>query len=359
LERYSTNNQFSQIEVAMNRREVLAGAGSAIAASALPFQANAASGCAVDAGTRYCIVDASINVSKVAEKMADAGVKTVIRYYSRKTNLDFGRYQNTVLTSEELRAIEDAQMSVATVFQYFSRQHGFHTPNKAIWDIPQAFKAAEDMKQPEGSTLYFGADFAMRPEDEALVLKYFDYAINEMAKRSLKWRVGIYGSGRACEMLKAKGWDVDCWIAASVSFWRTSEFYNSGGWKLFQTKTDLPIYGGIDTDILNPKFTSFGQWRSDGADVSVPAEVSAKILAHRKFIQTNTLQVFATPAEGTPLALSPYNRARAKKCRAVRVLCTQGDFSSITLDESENFVGYCRTKDLGDQIPHWHQDWEH
>jgi Domain of unknown function (DUF1906) len=346
----------------MNRRDFLAGAGSAIAASTVPAAAYAASGCDIDTATRIRIVDSSKDISEVATRLAGAGVKTVIRFYSRTTHLDMGKYQNTVLTHDELKAIEEAKLSVATVFQYFSRHAGFHTKNKAVYDIPQAFDAAEKMKQPEGSTLYFGADFPLRPDDEAVVTNYFEYALNEMAKRKLKWRVGIYGCGKACEMLKEKGWDVDCWIAASVSFWRTAEFFNSGEWKLFQTKTDLPTLGGIaaevDTDILNPKFSSFGQWRTDGADVSEPQEISAKILEHRKFIQTEKLQVFAQPSEGSPIKLEPGDRERALRCRPVRMLCRQGDFAGVSFNESERLVGYCRVKDLGDQIPHWKQDWE-
>ncbi len=57
---------------------------------------------------------------------------------------------------------------------------------------------------------------------------------------------------QTCEILSAEGWDIDCWISASVSFWHTAEFFTSGNWTLFQTKTELSrSFGGIDTNILN------------------------------------------------------------------------------------------------------------
>ncbi|TDM99493.1 hypothetical protein CEE86_13955 [Lactobacillus crispatus] len=55
------------------------------------------------------------------------------------------------------KAIEDAGLSVATVFQYFSGGSGrtFHDDKKKINDVAEALAFADRMKQPEHSTLYF------------------------------------------------------------------------------------------------------------------------------------------------------------------------------------------------------------
>ena len=103
----------------IDRRTLLAGAGSSVAACLYPQPVRSAVGCDVDAETTCRIFDSSKDVTKTASKIAASGAKTVLRFYSRQKNLDprLGPYQNEVLTKDELKAIEDAGMSVATVFQ--------------------------------------------------------------------------------------------------------------------------------------------------------------------------------------------------------------------------------------------------
>jgi hypothetical protein len=343
----------------INRRTLLAGIGST-AAACLPHPAYSAVSCDVEADTSCRIFDSSHDLTKYVAKMP---ASTVLRFYSRLENLDTwrpngGRYQNEVLTQDELKAIADKGMAIATVFQYFSGgSSGFHDEKKKTYDVIEAVKFAEKMKQPERSTLYFGADFALTPADIAVVKEYFEHAHEEVAKHN--WKIGVYGCGKTCEILAEEGWEMDYWISASVSYWHTAEFFNSGNWTLFQTKTDLKDYGGIDTDILNPKFSSFGQWRPDGRPVSEPAAASQKIIDRRKFIQVDTLKLFSDPAHAVqPIALTGLDAARAKKGRSVRVLCKRGDFLGVSLDESDQPLGYCQASDLGTTIPHFRQDWE-
>lgn len=347
----------------IDRRSLLAGVGASAAAAICPTAARSAS-CDVDADTRCRIFDSSKTITKTASKMADAGAKSVLRFYSRQKNLDphLGPYQNEVLTTDELKAIEDAGLSVATVFQYFSGGSGrtFHDDKKKINDVAEALAFADRMKQPEHSTLYFGADFPLKPDDVTVVKQYFEYAMQQMSRYSKTWKIGVYGCGKTCEILSAEGWDIDCWISASVSFWRTAEYFNSGNWTLFQTRTELSrSFGEIDTNILNPKRTSFGQWRSDGKPVSEPIAVSQKIRDHRTFIQVPRLQLFPDPRPVNPIALTGLDASRALKGRSVRVLCAQGDFVGVSFDETDTLLGYCKASDLGPTIPHFSQDWEH
>jgi hypothetical protein len=124
------------------------------------------------------------------------------------------------------------------------------------------------MKQPEGSAIYFGADFnldggspAAREKNIKAIKEYFEYAHAEVAKDGRK--MGVYGCG-----IQQEGWDMFYWISASIGYWDTGEFFNGGKWHLFQTKTELhKPFGAADTNILNSLFQSFGQWRDNDSHV--------------------------------------------------------------------------------------------
>jgi Domain of unknown function (DUF1906) len=350
-----------EISMDMCRRQLFFGLSASAAASMLAraTAAKAQTTCTAAADTDFRIIDASTNLSRVAKQIADAGSTTVIRFYTRLANLDHGPYQNTALTKDELKALEDRGLAIASVYQYFSGGKGttFHEPMKKIYDVRDALKYAERMDQPEGSTIYFGADYDLkfgdRQKNISAVKKYFEHAQKEVSKT--KRKIGIYGCGRTCEVLAEEKWDMNYWISASVAYWRTAEFYNSGGWHLFQTRTELlRPYGVIDTNILNPKFTSFGQWRSNGSAASEPAEVSKKVFDARRFVAPQLMQLFPDPARPgqNPIPLQGAELNRTRYGRSVRVICQpSADVVGVSLDESGKLRGYCRSSDLQTTIP--------
>jgi len=342
----------------MDRRQFLSGLGGSAVVSMLPSATHAAAACTAPAETSIRIIDASKNLTHTAKQIADAGITTVMRFYTRLANFDHGAYQNTALSKTELKALEDQGLAIATVFQYFSGGIGrtFHEPSKKLYDVRDALKNADIVKQPEGSAIYFGADFDLgigdRKKNITAVKKYFEHAQNEVSKSGRK--IGVYGCGRTCEVLAEEKWDMYYWISASVGYWHTAEFFNSGNWHLFQTKTEVTRpYGEIDTNILNPKFTSFGQWRSNGSAVIEPAAVSQSVLDARRFVAPRRMQLFSDPTrpEQTGITLEGIDRARTLSGRPVRVICQQGDAVGVSLDEAATQRGYCRASDLRPTIP--------
>ncbi|MER9554380.1 glycoside hydrolase domain-containing protein [Mesorhizobium sp. M0323] len=334
----------------MHRREFLLSLGAIGVISVVPSAAHAAFACAASKDTGCRIIDASKNLAPAAKHIADAGATTTIRFYTRLANLNHGPYQNTALSKEELKALEDQGLAVATVFQYFSGGHGhtFQEPTKKIYDVRDALKYADMMKQPEGSTIYFGADFDMKVGDLqkniSAVKRYFEHAQNEVSKSRRK--IGLYGCGKACEVLAEEKWDMNYWISASVSYLRTAEFFNGGNWHLFQTRTEVARrYGKIDTNILNPKFTSFGQWRSNGSPVNEPSAASQKILDAHLFPHQR-IRLFSDPSRPKQTLIGS-----APRGRPVRVICREGDAVGLSLNESDNLWGYCRSSDLNPTIP--------
>lgn len=342
----------------MDRRQFVSGLSTSALTFMLPSAAHAAFACTAPTDTNYRIIDASKNLTRAAKQIADAGTSTVIRFYTRLANLDHGPYQNTALSKDELKALEDQGLAIATVFQYFSGGEGkrFHERTKKIYDVRDALKYADIMKQPEGSTIYFGADFNLalgdRQKNIRVIKEYFEHAQNEVAKS--KRKIGVYGCGKTCEILAEENWDMNYWISASVGYWRTAEFFNSNNWHLFQTKVELARpYGEIDTNILNPSFTTFGQWRSNGSAVTEPAGVSQKILDARRFVAPQRMRLFSDPArpKQTLIPLQGTELNRTRRGRSVRVICQSGDAVGVSLNESGGLRGYCRASDLRPTIP--------
>ena len=331
----------------IDRRQFCSGVAASTASLMLPSAAHAEQSCTTPADTACRIIDASVNVGPKAKQIADTGIQTVIRFYTRLGNFDHGPYQNTALSQDELKALEDKQLAMATVFQYFSGGSGrtFHEPTKKIYDVRDALLYADKTKQPEHSTIYFGADFNLGPGDVGVIKEYFEHAQREVSKTNRQ--IGVYGCGRTCEILADENWDgMKYWISASTSYWHTAEFFNSDGWHLFQTRADIARpFGSIDTNITNPKYTSFGQWRSNGNAVAEPADISRRIRDARQFVTSRHTQLFSDPALSRP------SDVLALFGRAVRVICRNGDATGISLDETEVLRGYCKASDLSPTMP--------
>lgn len=352
--------------MSVNRRHFLVGAGALATAPFLPSVGLAAPTCAVDNATHFRILDASKDLTKKAKLLKDAGIDTVIRFYSRDAKHLFKgkRYQNTVLSTEELKALQDHDIAVATVFQYFSGGSGsfffdspgnaYYDKNKKINDVYCAVNSADGFKQPEGSTIYFGADFDLGKaktkatlENRVSTIKsYFEHAQREVTKSGRK--VGIYGCGKTCEILQKEGWDMHYWLSASTSYWKTAEFYNVGDWHLFQTKTDVhgPL-GEIDTNILNPKFSYFGQWKGDKTELAEPRETAEKIFDARRYAVHSRTDLFSDPSLSNRALLPQKGRAGLP----VRIICQVGAAVGINLSEKDGVDAYCKTSDLGPRIP--------
>src|ERR1700688_3334534 len=91
----------------VNRRHVIVGLSANAAPFVLSSRPQAASACIPTAGTACRIIDASTDLTRVAKRIADIGITTVGRFYTRLANFDHGAYQNTALSTDELKALED------------------------------------------------------------------------------------------------------------------------------------------------------------------------------------------------------------------------------------------------------------
>jgi hypothetical protein len=287
-----------------------------------------------------------------------------------------------------MTAIGKAGLAVAVVFQFRSGsadsfRSGFKgEPEREKLDAVWALKHAEKLDQPLDTPIYFGADFNLQDEtgrdaetrrkltkaNEDAIKRYFTYIANELGKKRRK--VGVYGCGATCRLLRKHALAEFFWISESMSYLETDAHYNKDKdndiWHLYQNKGNIPspfpsrTTEVIDTNVVSDQFDWFGQWDKDGKRVLEPKDISTRVLGSRRFVRTRTLCLKADlsgpeigsagllPKEKSFLA-DPY-------ARTVRVLCDAGDYVGVSLTESDKFLGYCKKAHLTESMrtmPSW------
>jgi hypothetical protein len=250
-------------------------------------------------------------------------------------------------------------------------QHGNNDPDSFVSDSKQAVDAmwarthADHLQQPEGTPIYFGADFdllhwdgkrsdpAMTAQRAGAVRRYFERMRAELAKDGRK--LGVYGCGATCELLE--GIADYFWLSASPDYLRSAEYYNSRKWHLYQNRVDLarqfddPRPCPIDSNLANPAHAEFGQWRRSGEVRRGSPETARAILDARSFVVVQQLGLYrdhpsrdATLIKPDTLAASA--RAALRYALNVKIVTEDEACYGVSLDEGNTVTGYCRKSDL-------------
>lgn len=206
------------------------------------------------------IVDIAVPAQGGLAALSAAGVKTVIRYYARLTH-----HPNKILTRLEAQAVLAKQMSLAVVHegQYGATASEF-TQTSGFADGTYAREyAARIIGQPADSAIYFAADF---DANDALVrsrvLPYFQGVAEAFAADNglPKYKIGVYGCGTSCKVIKGAGLAAYTWLAQSTDFDGTKAYKASNDWTLLQEMPSTLGPFGVDVDDLNPAAADFGQF---------------------------------------------------------------------------------------------------
>ena len=352
----------------LGRRAFIAGLGAASLApwSRVAHARTTAHAAMFDAADdiRVRIIDTSIDLTSRAEAIRLAGVKTVIRYYARGP----GQWDGKVLSKPELDALEAQNLSVAVVFQHANNKaENFLDENKKIEDAMWARAHADHLQQPEGTPIYFGADFELRHWDGktrksdpgvtdqriSAVHRYFEHVRDELAKDGRK--LGVYGCGSTLELLS----DVAdyFWLSASADYWHSDRFFNSGKWHLYQNRVDLVRHYDnalpcpIDTNLANPQHAEFGQWRRSGKVDRDSQDATRAVFDARSFVAVQQLALYKdhprrSPALLKPEALAASERRALRYAFNVKIVTEDQEFCGVSLDEGETVRGWCHKSDL-------------
>ncbi|MBB3773151.1 uncharacterized protein (TIGR02594 family) [Angulomicrobium tetraedrale] len=270
------------------------------------------------------IIDVPQNVAPFARRLADSGVKTVIRYY---TNSNSSTFPSKCLSAGELAALHAAGVSVAVVFQQRGGAGGSIGDLSAAngtRDGRRALELATALGQPHGSAVYFAVDHDYTaPADLGRIADYFR---NAGAALGPNYQVGAYGSGTVTGHLKALGHIAHVWLAGATGWSGTRRALEAGEWSLFQNALDRqsPIGGfGYDGNIANPALGGFGQFGA-AAPLDTPRGVGAAALF--RVAARSGLNLRAGPGE------SFRSFASLPADTLVRGLGVDGDWIKVDLD---------------------------
>lgn len=300
----------------------------------------------VPVASRYpAIIDTATDTRPYLAALKALGVRSVFRYYATAAQPEVPQKQ---LTLAERDAILEAGLSIGSVWQYYSNVPANIHRERGQTDGETALARAATFAQPAGSAIYFGVDFDWLPSDGArrqAILDYFDAVKAQV--QAAGYRVGVYGSGATCAAVLDAGLAELAWLVNSPGHTGAAAFYNSNRWRLFQNGLDVRVAGGIqiDTNIINPSQTDFGQWNLSGvqAAVAIPADATQLVLAGRRFVAKKSAQLRGEP----DAAAAPIANTRFGKGRSVRVLALREDgWAQVDVNETGQATGWCRADDL-------------
>lgn len=142
------------------------------------------------------------------------------------------------ITSKEVNAVDAFGMNLLLVFQHHNNKVETFTmrPSRGTSDANRALDLVTETGLPPGGMIYFGIDmdFVGPPNHAAFphskdVYRYFDSIAKTFIAREANRRVGIYGSGYACQEVIARlrkfkypdGSDLAgyCWLSNATGHW--------------------------------------------------------------------------------------------------------------------------------------------
>jgi hypothetical protein len=191
-----------------------------------------------------------------AQGLADAGVKAIGRYYNYGSG-------SKVLTRLEAQDLIAHGISIWPVFEYYNNEPRWFSKAYGELDAARALQCAQELVgQPEGSTIYFGADYDETGSHyTSNIVPYFTAvkAIFTRADGTMPYRIGVYSNGLVCRRLVEDGLVSDTWLSCSTGFTEHAQYLASGRWLISQT-CGVPPVGSVDVDDDQVNGPDFGQF---------------------------------------------------------------------------------------------------
>jgi peptidoglycan hydrolase-like protein with peptidoglycan-binding domain len=198
-------------------------------------------------------MDAGVDCSAFASCIANAGMKFVVRYYSR--------FLTKSITRQEAVALSAANLQVAVVYEDSNDDINFFSSELGRENAAKALLLATGTGQPAGSAIYFAVDFDPNADQvRGPISDYFRAVSQAFAAAPTRYDVGIYGSGLACRLIRDAGLATFTWLSGSTGFQESTTFRPQA--HLLQVSPERKICDGkleIDDDIAQSE--NFGAFQ--------------------------------------------------------------------------------------------------
>jgi hypothetical protein len=188
-------------------------------------------------------MDASVNCASYASCIAAAGLRFVVRYYSLSTS--------KTMNAAEAAALSAAGLKLAVVYQDKQNTIASFSTAKGKTNAQKALELASAIGQPGGSAIYFAVDFD--PDSTQVrgpISEYFQAVSDVFGAASVHYKVGVYGSGLTCRVLRDACLAQFAWLSGSTGFRESAVFRPRA--HLIQSAPSRRICSGrldIDDDI--------------------------------------------------------------------------------------------------------------
>lgn len=270
------------------------------------------------------VVDASERLDGSLSQLQAMGVRTIFRYYALRPQPGL---KEKILEAEEARRILNEGLSLAVVYQYYSTKYENFNAVKGEEAARHAVTyGANTIRQPPGSAIYFGVDGSWGADRHGPIIAYFEGV--QRVCSDYGYKVGVYGSGLTCRLLKELGLVSYTWLPKSRGWWESQAYFNRGRWDLFQSVHEYPLPGTgkkVDYNLVAPGSGNFGQWSLQGLGMGhARAENQAVINGHR-FIRASTLVLYRQKSQSSP-EVARFSPALA---RTTRLLGVEGDWAYV------------------------------
>ena len=199
-------------------------------------------------------LDASERITSIATCIKNQGFAFAIRYYNVK-NSQILPTKRLILS--EAQALVKAGLQIGVVFQQGGRDPASFNHDAGVQHGEVAHsRAADEIGQPAGSTIYFSVDFDATPSQVAIGIKdYFKGVQEGLAKANEgdpRYAIGVYGSGLVCSKLLEAGLVTFSWLSQSTGHAGSKEFAKQKRYNLIQF-LDKEVCGvNVDPDETNP-----------------------------------------------------------------------------------------------------------
>jgi hypothetical protein len=209
------------------------------------------------------VLDTTRDCSNLATCLKQQGYTVLIRYYCR-ADITWKR-----MMPKEAVALSRAGLKLAAVYQNRQTQPQDFSEAKGKAAGRDAYDYAENsIFQPAGSAIYFSVDF---DPSEAVVKNNvvpFFAGIKKAFKEAAgggapDYKIGVYGSGRTCRILRAGKQVEFTWLCQSTGFAEYEKYLNSLDWNLKQNMPKKVCGIDCDPDEVNPNDEAFGAFSLD------------------------------------------------------------------------------------------------
>ncbi len=203
------------------------------------------------------IIDVSFSCGGSATALVQAGVKTIIRYYSRDTLSSTKR-----LTLKEAGQFAAAGLRIGIVHESKAGNTigAFTTQSGSLEGAYARNYAAKIIGQPADSAIYFGVDVdATAGQVNSNVLPYFRAVAAAFGPDPTlpNYQIGVYGSGATCDAVMSAGLASHSWLAQSTGWRNYKPYLQSKKWSLLQAMPSKVAGVDCDPDQANGDFGDF------------------------------------------------------------------------------------------------------